>query len=196
MAQTSDGRIGQRIGRRFSRRKNISVDLWPDVSEFAPEELFTTGFQLSSGKPAAVFSSFRRETVLRHFRWMREHGLDGAFVQRFAIGLKKGPVRHHKDVVLANCREAANCERRAYALMYDLSGLPAGGVSQVMVCTVLDLFTGIMACSRADAAWHHSVPFRLRGRRLRNRDLSRSRLLDRRQPCRCSRGRSCRKRPS
>ena len=112
--------------------ENVSVDLWPDVSEFAPEELFTTGFQLSSGKPAAVFSSFRRETVLRHFRWMREHGLDGTFVQRFANGLEKGPVTHPKDVVLANCRdEAANCEGRAYAVMYDLSGLPAGGVSRV-----------------------------------------------------------------
>lgn len=112
--------------------ENVSVDLLPDVSEFAPEELFTTGFQLANGKPLSVFSSYRREIVLRHFRWMREYGLDGVFVQRFANGLKSPASRHHKDIVLANCREGANREGRAYAVMYDLSGLPAGGTAQVM----------------------------------------------------------------
>ncbi|MCX6855893.1 MAG: glycoside hydrolase family 71/99-like protein [Verrucomicrobia bacterium] len=112
--------------------ENVSVDLLPDVSEFAPEELFATGFQLANGKPLSVFSSYRREIVLRHFRWMREYGLDGVFVQRFANGLKNPATRHHKDIVLANCREGANREGRAYAVMYDLSGLPAGGTAQVM----------------------------------------------------------------
>lgn len=111
---------------------NVKVDLWPDVSECGPDELFPTGFQLADGKPAPVFSSYRRETVLRHFRWMREYGIDGVFVQRFANGLKNDAQRHHKNVVLANCREGANREGRAYVVMYDLSGLPAGGVSQVI----------------------------------------------------------------
>ena len=111
---------------------NVNVDLWPDMSELTPEERFPTGFKLADGRPAEVFSSFRRETVLRHFRWMREYGIDGVFVQRFAHGLKSVEGRHHKDVVLANCREGANREGRAYAVMYDLTGLPAGGVAQVM----------------------------------------------------------------
>jgi hypothetical protein len=110
----------------------VTVDLWPDMSELAPAERFATGFKLADGKPAEVFSSFKRETVLRHFRWMREYGIDGVFVQRFANGLKDGSGRHHKDVVLANCREGANREGRAYAVMYDLSGLPAGGVARVV----------------------------------------------------------------
>jgi hypothetical protein len=110
---------------------NVTVDLWPDVSELSAGERFTTGFQFADGRPAEVFSSFNRETVLRHFRWMREYGIDGAFVQRFANGVKDAAMRHHKDVVLANCREGANREGRAYAVMYDLSGLPAGGVARV-----------------------------------------------------------------
>ncbi len=111
---------------------NVNVDLWPDMAELTPEERFPTGFKLADGRAAEVFSSFRRETVLRHFRWMREYGIDGVFVQRFANGLKNAAGRHHKDVVLANCREGANREGRVYAVMYDLSGLPAGGVAQVM----------------------------------------------------------------
>jgi hypothetical protein len=111
---------------------NVAVDLWPDVAEFATEELFPTGFQLANGKTASVFSSHNRATVLRHFRWMREYGLDGVFVQRFANGLKNAALRHHKDVVLASCREGANREGRAYAVMYDLSGLPAGGTARVI----------------------------------------------------------------
>jgi hypothetical protein len=110
---------------------NVTVDLWPDVSELTAGERFPTGFQFADGRPAEVFSSFNRETVLRHFRWMREYGIDGAFVQRFANGVKDEALRHHKDVVLANCREGANREGRAYAVMYDLSGLPAGGVARV-----------------------------------------------------------------
>ena len=111
---------------------NVTVDLWPDMSEATPGERFATGFKLPNGNVAEIFSSHHRETVLRHFRWMREYGIDGAFVQRFANGLKNAKTRHHKDVVLANCRDGANLEGRAYAVMYDLSGLPAGGVTSVI----------------------------------------------------------------
>jgi len=87
---------------------NVHVDLWPDVTELTPSERFTTGFKFADGRPAELFSSYNRETVLRHFRWMREYGIDGAFVQRFANGVKDATMRRHKDVVLANCREGAN----------------------------------------------------------------------------------------
>jgi hypothetical protein len=70
-----------------------------------------------------VFSSFNRKTVIRHFEWMRDYRIDGAFIQRFAHGLKNETMRHHKDAVLVNAREGANRAGRAYAVMYDLSGL-------------------------------------------------------------------------
>jgi hypothetical protein len=111
---------------------NVTVDLWPDVSEYAPEELFPTGFKFADGSTAKVFSSHNRATVLRHFEWMRAYGIDGAFVQRFANGLKSEAMAHHKNVVLAHAREGANRSGRAYAVMYDLSGLPAGGVATVI----------------------------------------------------------------
>jgi hypothetical protein len=109
----------------------IRVDLWPDVSELSPEERFATALLFPDGKPAELFSSFRRETVLRHFRWMREYGIDGAFVQRFITDLRSPRVLRNNNVVLAHCREGANREGRAYAVMYDLTGLGAGRIAEV-----------------------------------------------------------------
>lgn len=110
---------------------NVTVDLWPDMSEYSASEKYITGFRHANGEPATVFSSHNRFTVLRHFRWMEEYGIDGAFVQRFANGLKRQSLRHHKDVVLAHAREGANRGGRAYAVMYDLSGIRAGETKSV-----------------------------------------------------------------
>lgn len=117
--------------RRLFAPQNITVDLWPDMTELEPQERFPTGFHYADGRAADVFSSFNRRTVLRHFEWMRDYGIDGAFVQRFANGLRDKTMRHHKDVVLAHAREGANRTGRVYAVMYDLSGLPSGGVAGV-----------------------------------------------------------------
>ncbi len=109
--------------------ETIRVDVWPDVSEFPPKELYETEFKWADGSPARLFSSYNKATVMRHFEWMRDYGIDGVFVQRFATGLKDPAMAHQRNTVLANAREAANLNGRAYALMYDLSGLPGGGVA-------------------------------------------------------------------
>jgi len=110
---------------------NVTVDLWPDVSDLGLDERFATGFKLADGKPAEVYTSTHPLTVRRHFEWMRDHGIDGAFVQRFANGLKHPPLLLQKNAVLAGTREAANRAGRSYTVMYDLSGLEAGEVSRV-----------------------------------------------------------------
>jgi hypothetical protein len=111
---------------------NAKVDLWPDVSELDPSQRFATGFKMADGSPAEVFSSFEKRTVLKHFEWMQDYGIDGVFVQRFANGLRSPPSLEHCNTVLANCREGANLHGRAYAVMYDLSGLPAGHIDDVI----------------------------------------------------------------
>ncbi|MBK1825871.1 glycoside hydrolase family 71/99-like protein [Haloferula rosea] len=110
---------------------NIGVDMWPDVSEFADDELYETGFLDDRGTPATVFSSYDRRTVLRHFQWMQQYGIDGAFIQRFANGLNHADLRHHKDMVLSSAREGANRHGRTYSVMYDLSGIREGAVETV-----------------------------------------------------------------
>lgn len=111
---------------------NANIDLWPDVSELGPDERFPTGFQHADGRPAEIFSSYKQATVLRHFRWMQEYGIDGAFVQRFITDLRDTRALKHNNTVLANCREGANRSGRAYAVMYDLSGLGENRIQEVI----------------------------------------------------------------
>ena len=111
---------------------NAKIDLWPDVSELGADECFATDFRHADGRPAEVFSSFKRATVLRHFEWMRDYGIDGAFVQRFAAGLRDPKFLRHNNTVLAHCRDGAERSGRAFAVMYDLSGLGANRIQQVM----------------------------------------------------------------
>lgn len=116
---------------RLPTPDNIRVDLWPDLSEFGPAERFATGFKHADGRTADLFSSLPRETVARHFRWMREYGIDGAFLQRFTAGLRDTVHRRNLDTVLTNCLAAAASEGRVLALMYDLSGTPGARFPEV-----------------------------------------------------------------
>lgn len=110
----------------------VRVDLLPDVSELSPDERFPLGIVDAAGRPVEVFSSYREPTVRRHFRWMREYGIDGVFVQRFAAAVADPNKRAFHDTVLQHCRTAAEQERRVYAVMYDLTGLAAGRVGDVL----------------------------------------------------------------
>ena len=108
-----------------------SIDLWPDVRELDSDEKYATPFRHRDGSTAYVFSSMNRKTVVRHFRWMQEYGIDGAFVQRFARQTMSPAGRNRIDTVLKHCRDGANLHGRAYAVMYDLSGLRAGQIGRL-----------------------------------------------------------------
>jgi hypothetical protein len=111
---------------------NAKIDLWPDVSDLGADERFATGFTHADGRVAEVFSSFKEATVLRHFEWMRDYGIDGAFVQRFAVGLRDPKTLRHNNTVLAHCRAGAEKNGRVFVVMYDLTGLSAGRVESVI----------------------------------------------------------------
>jgi len=109
-----------------------SIDFWPDVSELDEDEIFPTAFELPDGNTAHVFSSHSRKTLNRHFRWMRDYGIDGVFMQRFAGSVAGKSGLSHNDFVLDGARTSANEYGRVYAVMYDLSGLGEGGTGIVI----------------------------------------------------------------
>ena len=109
-------------GKRLAPDK-CSFDVWPDLSELTAEERYPSPFKFADGRPADLFSSVHPLTVRRHFRWMKDYGIDGAMLQRFGVGLGKGKGPDAMDVVLRHCVEAADAEGRSLTLMYDFSGL-------------------------------------------------------------------------
>lgn len=114
------------------RPGRCKIDLWPDVSELDHDERYPTPFQRADGSVAQVFSSHNPKTVARHFHWMQQYGIDGAFIQRFAVSTRNVLDLRHCNTILANCRAGANEFGRCYAVMYDLSGLGPGGARQVI----------------------------------------------------------------
>jgi hypothetical protein len=111
---------GQGLDR--TNRGRFTVDMWPDVSEYAPEDLCEDpGLKMPDGSPARLYSAFRKGPVLLHFQWMRQYGIDGVFLSRF-IGEAASPSRsRHVNQVLANVREGCHREGRVWAMMLDLS---------------------------------------------------------------------------
>jgi hypothetical protein len=101
----------------------MTVDMWPWLDDYSTDDLYRAGDLLhQDGRPAYLFSSRDPETVQRHFRWMRKHGIDGAYLQFFVNASRSG-ANGGKQFVLNNVMEAAAKEGRIWALEYDVSGL-------------------------------------------------------------------------
>ena len=120
-----DGRGWGHYGRKGKfDPQHVTIDIWPDVSEY--EKTYETDFLYSDGTKARVFSSLDESTTDLHFKWMKEYGIDGVFMQRFYGVTRGGDQRKSSDRILKNAFKASQKYDRAIAVMYDLSGLRAG----------------------------------------------------------------------
>jgi len=105
------------------RPEHLTVDLLPSVRGFKPEDLCDTGLPRSDGNGTIkLFSSQNPNVVLMHFRWMRDHGIDGAAVERFVVALSDPITRRRSDHVLKNVQAAAQASGRVFFVVYDISG--------------------------------------------------------------------------
>ena len=119
------------------RPGSCTIDFWPDVSEY--EKTYETEFRMADGTPARVFSSYDESTVDTHFRWMKEYGLDGVFMQRFLAEIRNESGLMHFNKVLDSAMRAANKYGRAICVMYDLSGMRPGQDEYLLLRDIADL---------------------------------------------------------
>jgi hypothetical protein len=95
----------------------------PDASELPKSELCEAPFlRYADGSPVFLFSSRNRETVQRHFEWLRQYAIDGVALQRFLSGLNDDHLRIEMDQVLQNVQSSAETNHRVFFVMYDISG--------------------------------------------------------------------------
>jgi hypothetical protein len=101
-----------------------TIEMWPDVREYTT--LFSApNVTLLDGTQGRLFSSITPETVDLHFRWMKEYGIDGVFLQRFVSELGDPRFFDIRNRVLENVMAACEKYGRVFALEYDTSGTPA-----------------------------------------------------------------------
>lgn len=100
--------------------ESTSVDFWPDVSDYS--RIYETEFKHSDGTTAYVYSPYDEESVDLHFKWMKDYGIDGVFMQRFVVEIKDPAGKNHFNKVLESALKAAAKHERAICIMYDLSG--------------------------------------------------------------------------
>ena len=114
----------------------LTFEMWPDMADYSTAERFPApGFTYPGGGQAELFSSDNARTVLRHFEWMRDYGIDGAWLQHFVVDLPGGPIaaRYPSRLrVLNHVRAAALETGRIWALSYDIAGMPLEGVFDVL----------------------------------------------------------------
>jgi hypothetical protein len=116
--------------------ETLTFEMWPDMTDYPEKERYAApGFTDANGKQMQLFSSDDAGTVLRHFEWMRDYGIDGAWLQHFVVDLPGGPAESRYESrmrVLGHVRAAAQQTGRAWALAYDISGMPPDRIFEVL----------------------------------------------------------------
>jgi hypothetical protein len=115
----------------------LAFDTWPDMSELSDDEKYAVpGFTNPDGSQAYLYSAQNPKTVLRHFQWMKQYGIDGVWLSEFCGHFPGG--RQESDTtgmlaIMRNVQSAATATGRTWAFMWDMSGLPGADAHDVIL---------------------------------------------------------------
>jgi hypothetical protein len=102
---------------------DLTVDMYPSMDEYDAADLTDDSpFTMKDGTKAKFFSSVKPGVVRKHFEWMRDYGISGAFHMRFLTNLDIPSNKLWKTLVLRNVRDAAESTGRVFAVSYNLAG--------------------------------------------------------------------------
>jgi len=139
---------------------HIHIDLWPAVDEY--KSTYPTSLKNPDGTSAQLFSSWDASTTDLHFKWMKEYGIDGVFMQRFFGNVRTVQGRKKSNIILKNALAASQKYGRAIAIMYDLSGIkPNGEDCSAIIEDWKQLVDSLKITSQGDRQtylYHHQKP--------------------------------------
>ena len=137
--------------------ESFRVDMWPDTSELTAPERCPTDLVYADGSPAYLYSAANDTTVLRHFQWMSEYGIDGIFLQRFGSQLIYPETLSQRNELTRDVRAAAEAYGRVWAIMYDVTGTNEKSVD--LVQTFQDdwkYLVDVLKVTESPAYLHHN----------------------------------------
>jgi len=136
--------------------ETISVDLYPDLSEFDVKDLCPIPNETIGSRPAYLFSAYNKNVVMKHFEWMKQYGLDGVLVQRFLSDIPGS--RAQGDGVLKNIIAAAEKTGRTFAIEYDISGAHADSMARILQTDWNYLVNELHVTASPRYLHHHGKP--------------------------------------
>lgn len=134
---------------------HFRVDMYPDMRELNPDELCPTQMKMPDGSPAYLYSAYNPKTVMRHFQWMSQYGVDGVFVQRFGSELSDPVHFDTRNVVTQNVRLGAEAYGRVFAVMYDTSGMDTSTFAEFLEKD-WKYMVDVMKVTESPAYLHHN----------------------------------------
>jgi hypothetical protein len=100
----------------------LALDTWPDMSQYdKDEQTVVPGWTFPDGSPATMYSAQNPKTVLRHFQWMKQYGIDGVWLSEFCGSFRNGVPDPAMYTIMKNVQAAAKATGRTWAFMWDMS---------------------------------------------------------------------------
>lgn len=134
---------------------NFRVDMWPDASELTPEERCPTNMKYSNGETAYLYSAYNPKTVMRHFQWMSQYGIDGVFLQRFVTEIVDPTQLKSRNVVTDYVQAGAESYGRVFAIEYAISNFEADPNLISTIETDWKYLVDVMKVTESPAYLHH-----------------------------------------
>ncbi|KAI1195468.1 hypothetical protein F5X97DRAFT_243127 [Nemania serpens] len=106
---------------------HVGVDMIPDVTGYPAECLFNTPFTRANGQAVQFYSADCNGVVDLHFKMMADHGISGAFLQRFYGYINEGNGGWIN--ILNAAKAAAEKYGRGFVIEYDLNGANTGNTN-------------------------------------------------------------------
>ncbi|KAI0517193.1 hypothetical protein F5B22DRAFT_133122 [Xylaria bambusicola] len=130
---------------------HVGVDMIPDVSGYPAECLFDTPFTRPDGSFAQFYSNDCDGVVDLHFKMMADHGISGAFLQRFYGYINEA---NGGWINIFNAaKDAAEKYGRGFVIEYDLNG--AATASTNVTATFLADLAALSDITSSPAYMHH-----------------------------------------